>query len=87
MGRVMSSVSRAVSGQTPMRGMIEDQSVQSASVKGSTMSNDSVIDASVLSSVPIFKQDSESSDISEFVHRILEYQAPPHLKSEMGGSR
>ena len=54
LGRVMSSVSRTVSGQTPMRGMIEDQSVQSASVKGSMMSNDSVIDASVMSSVSRF---------------------------------
>ena len=52
----MSSVSRPVSGQTPMRGMIEEQSVQSASasVKGSMMSSDSGIDASVMSSVPRF---------------------------------
>ena len=51
LGRVMSSVSRTVSGQTPMRGMIEEQSVQSASVKGSMLSSESVIDASTMSSV------------------------------------
>ena len=46
LGRAMSSVSRGVSGLIPIRGMIEKQSVQSASVKGSTKSSDSVIDAS-----------------------------------------
>ena len=84
LGRVMSSVSRTVSGQTPMRGMIEDQSVQSASVKGSMMSNDSVIDASVTSSEPIVMEGSESPEMPVLVDRILEYQPPPHLTAEMG---
>ena len=65
LGRVMSSVSRTVSGQTPMRGMIEEQSVQSASVKGSIMSSDSVIGASIMSSVPIVKGGSESPGVSD----------------------
>ena len=78
LGRVMSSVSRTVSGQTPMRGMIEEQSVQSASVKGSIMSSDSVIGASIMSSVPIVKGGSESPGVSELVDRMLEYQPHPH---------
>ena len=43
-----------------MRGMIEEQSVQSASVKGSVSSSESVIDASNRSSVSIVKEGSES---------------------------
>ena len=74
----MSSVSRTVSGQTPMRGMIEEQSVQSASVKGSVSSSESVIDASIMSSVSIVKEGSESSGMSELVDRMLEYQLHPH---------
>ena len=69
MGRVMSSVSRTVSGQTPMRGMIEEQSVQSASVKGSMLSSESVIDASIMSSVPSVKGGSESPGMSELADR------------------
>ena len=84
MGRVMSSVSRPVSGQTPMRGMIEEQSVQSASVKASILSNESVIDASNMSSVSIVKEGSESSGMSELVDPMLEYQQPPNLTAEMG---
>ena len=84
MGRVMSSVSRPVSGQTPMRGMIEEQSVQSASVKGSVSSSESVIDASIMSSVSIVKEGSESSGMSELVDRMLKYQPPPNLTAEMG---
>ena len=80
----MSSVSRTVSGQTPMRGMIEEQSVQSASVKGSVSSSESVIDASIMSSVSIVKEGSESSGMSELVDRMLEYQPLPHLTAEMG---
>ena len=71
LGRVMSSVSRTVSGQTPMRGMIEEQSVQSASVKGSVSSSESVIDASNMSNVSIVKEGSESSGMSELVDRML----------------
>ena len=71
MGRVMSSVSRTVSGQTPMRGMIEEQSVQSASVKGSMMSSDYVINVSVMSGIPIVKEGSESPKMSELVDRIF----------------
>ena len=84
LGRVMSSVSRAVSVQTPMRGMIEEQSVQSASVKGSMLSSESVIDASNMSSVSIVKEGSESSGMSELVDRMLKYQPPPNLTAEMG---
>ena len=80
----MSSVSRPVSGQTPMRGMIEEQSVQSASVKASILSNESVIDASNMSSVSIVKEGSESSGMSELVDRMLKYQPPPNLTAEMG---
>ena len=80
----MSSVSRPVSGQTPMRGMIEEQSVQSASVKGSVSSSESVIDASIMSSVSIVKGGSESSGMSELVDRMLKYQPPPNLTAEMG---
>ena len=80
----MSSVSRRVSGQTPMRGMIEEQSVQSASVKGSVSSSESVIDASIMSSVSIVKEGSESSGMSELVDRMLKYQPPPNLTAEMG---
>ena len=80
----MSSVSRPVSGQTPMRGMIEEQSVQSASVKGSVSSSESVIDASIMSSVSIVKEGSESSGMSELVDRMLKYQPPPNLTAEMG---
>ena len=80
----MSSVSRTVSGQTPMRGMIEEQSVQSASVKGSVSSSESVIDASNMSSVSIVKEGSESSGMSELVDRMLKYQPPPNLTAEMG---
>ena len=61
-----------------MRGMIEEQSVQSASVKGSRMSSDSVIDVSVISSVPIVEEGSESPGMSELVDRMLEYQPHPH---------
>ena len=57
--------SRTVSGQTPIGGMIEEQSVQSASVKGSIMSSDSVIGASIMSSVPIVKGGSESPGVSD----------------------
>ena len=39
LGRAMNYVSRTVSGQTPMRGMIEEQSVQSASVEGSVLAS------------------------------------------------
>ena len=84
MGRVMSSISRTVSGQTPMRGMIEEQSVQSASVKGSMLSSESVIDASIMSSVPSVKDGSESPGMSELADRLLEYQPPPDLTAEMG---
>ena len=80
----MSSVSRPVSGQTPMRGMIEEQSAQSASVKGSVSSSDSVIDASIMSSVPSVKDGSESPGMSELADRLLEYQPPPDLTAEMG---
>ena len=80
----MSSVSRPVSGQTPMRGMIEEQSVQSASVKGSMLSSESVFDASNMSSVSIVKEGSESSGMSELVDRMLKYQPPPNLTAEMG---
>ena len=83
MGRVMSSVSRPVSGQTPMRGMIEEQSVQSASVKGSMMSSDYVINVSVMSGIPIVEEGSESPEMSEFVDRMLEYQPPPYFTAEM----
>ena len=83
MGRVMSSFSRTVSGQARMRGMIEVQSVQSAAVKGSMKSSDSVIEASVMSSVPIVKEGSESPEMSES-WSIEEYQPPPHLTAEMG---
>ena len=48
-----------------MGGMIEEQSVQSASVKGSIMSSDSVIGASIMSSVPIVKAGSESPGVSD----------------------
>ena len=84
LGRVMSSVSRPVSGQTPMRGMIEEQSVQSTSVKGSVSSSESVIDASIMSSVSIVKEGSESSGMSELVDRMLENQPPSHLTAKMG---
>ena len=67
-----------------MGGMIEEQSVQSASVKGSIMSSDYVIGASIMSSVPIVKGGSESPGVSELVDRMLEYQPPPHLTAEMG---
>ena len=83
----MSSVSRPVSGQTPMRGMIEEQSAQSASVKGSVSSSDSVIDASIMSSVSIVKEGSESSGMSELVDRMFAHQAPSHRKAEMGQAR
>ena len=59
--------SRTVSGQTPIGGMIEEQSVQSASVKGSMKSSNCVVDASVTSSVPIIKEGSESPGMSELV--------------------
>ena len=67
-----------------MRGMIEEQSVQSASVKGSVSSSESVIDASIMSSVSIVKEGSESSGMSELVDRMLKYQPPPNLTAEMG---
>ena len=56
----MGSVSGTVSALTPMRGMIEEQSVQSASVKASLKSSGCVIDASVMSSMSIIKLDSQS---------------------------
>ena len=80
----MSSVSRPVSGQTPMRGMIEEQSVQSASVKGSRLSSEPVIDVSNMSSVSIAKEGSESSGMSELVDRILKYQPPPNRTAKVG---
>ena len=47
------------------------------------MSSDSVIDVSVISSVPIVEEGSESPGMSELVDRKLEYQPPPHLTAEM----
>ena len=47
------------------------------------MSSDSVIDVSVISSVPIVEEGSESPGMSELVDRMLEYQPPPHLTAEM----
>ena len=67
-----------------MRGMIEEQSIQSASVKGSRLSSEPVIDVSNMSSVSIVKAGSESSGMSELVDRILKYQPPPSLTEEMG---
>ena len=67
LGRVMSFVSDIVSGLTPMQGLIEEQFVQSASVKGSMKSSNCVVDASVTSSVPIIKEGSESPGMSELV--------------------
>ena len=55
LGPVMSSVSHTGSGLTAMRGMIEEQSVQSASVEGSMKSSDSVIDASVMCLLNVLK--------------------------------
>ena len=80
----MSSVSRTVSGQTPMRGRIEEQSVQSASVKGSRLSSEPVIDVSNMSSVSIAKEGSESSGMSELVDQILKYQPPPNRTAKVG---
>ena len=48
------------------------------------MSSDSVIDVSVMSSVPIVEEDSESPEMSESVDRMLEYEPPPHLMAETG---
>ena len=42
------------------------------------MSSDSVIDVSVISSVPIVEEGSESPETSELVDRMLEYQPHPH---------
>ena len=67
-----------------MRGMIEEQSVQSASVKGSRLSSESVIDVSNMSSVSIVKAGSESSGMSELVDRILKYQPLPNRTAKVG---
>ena len=48
------------------------------------MSSDSIIDVSVISSVPIVEEGSESPGMSELVDRMLEYQPPSHLTAEMG---
>ena len=37
-----------------------------------------------MSNVSIVKEGSESSGMSELVHRMLEYQQPPNLTAEMG---
>ena len=42
------------------------------------MSSDSVIDVSVISSVPIVEEGSESPGMSELADRMLEYQLHPH---------
>ena len=47
------------------------------------MSSDSVIDVSVMSSVPIVEEGSESPGMSELVDRMLEYQPPPYFTAEM----
>ena len=67
-----------------MGGMIHEQPLQSASVNGSMKSSDSFIDASVMSSVPIIKEGSESPEMSELVDRRLENQPPSHLTAKMG---
>ena len=67
-----------------MRGRIEEQSVQSASVKGSRLSSEPVIDVSNMSSVSIAKEGSESSGMSELVDRILKYQPPPNRTAKVG---
>ena len=42
------------------------------------MSSDSVIDVSVISSVPVVEEGSESPGMSELADRTLKYQPPPH---------